>query len=158
MLSSITAVLPVDDVSFDRDVDISVFEATIRVLGGLLSTHELLLTFPDLLSGSAFIYGGELLILAKDLGDRLLPAFETPTGIPSHRVNLRRGMIKSETRQTCVAAAALAHGYVKEVRVDVVRTQGESRRNSVNVVSVDPGLWEPSDSGVEICRGHGAAA
>mgnify|MGYP002842383031 CR=1 FL=1 len=31
----------VDDVSFDRDVDISVFEATIRVLGGLLSTHEL---------------------------------------------------------------------------------------------------------------------
>ena len=67
------------DVHFDRDIEVSVFEVTIRVLGGLLSTHELLSTFPELLADTSFTYGGELLPLAKDLGDSLLPAFETKT-------------------------------------------------------------------------------
>jgi|MDSY01.2.fsa_nt_gb hypothetical protein len=153
----------VDDVSFDRDVDISVFEATIRVLGGLLSTHELLLTFPDLLSGSAFIYGGELLILAKDLGDRLLPAFETPTGIPSHRVNLRRGMIKSETRQTCVAAAGTlllemawltrltgVDTYELKARraVDAVWRRRSSKGLVGNTIDIDNGHWHETHSGI----------
>ena len=39
--------------------------------------------------GSAsFAYNGELLNLAKDLGDRLLPAFSSPTGIPYSRVSI----------------------------------------------------------------------
>lgn len=37
-------------------------------------------------------YSGELLSLAHDLGNRLLPAFDTPLGIPVHRVNLRKGI------------------------------------------------------------------
>lgn len=51
-----------------------VFETNIRILGGLLSAH-LLATYPG--------YDGSLLRLAKDLGDRLLPAFRTPTGTPT---------------------------------------------------------------------------
>lgn len=35
-------------------------------------------------------YSGGLLRLATDLGDRLLPAFDTPTGIPLSWVNLRK--------------------------------------------------------------------
>ncbi len=35
-------------------------------------------------------YSGGLLRLATDLGNRLLPAFETPTGIPLSWVNLRK--------------------------------------------------------------------
>lgn len=95
------------DVTFARNVTISVFEATIRILGGLLSAHLLLETeelrpvFQDMQPA----YQGELLSLAYDLGKRLLPAFHTPTGLPIHRVNLMYGVPKEETRETCTAAA-----------------------------------------------------
>jgi len=39
------------------------------------------------------------------LQNRLLPAFDTPTGLPLHRVNLRRGALASESKETCTAAA-----------------------------------------------------
>lgn len=39
-----------------------------------------------------FIYDGQLLRLASDLGNRLLPAFYTDTGLPYPRVNLRYGV------------------------------------------------------------------
>lgn len=38
-------------------------------------------------------YRGELLEMAKDLGYRLLPAFNTSTGIPHARVSLTSEMI-----------------------------------------------------------------
>lgn len=41
---------------------------------------------------NGFIYNGQLLRLARDLADRLLPAFYTPTGLPYPRVNLRYGV------------------------------------------------------------------
>jgi hypothetical protein len=91
------------EVSFERDVTVSVFESTIRSLGGLLSAH--LLLSDGVLGASSWRYSGELLALAEDLGRRMLPAFETPTGIPFHRVNLARGVEASETTQTCTAAA-----------------------------------------------------
>lgn len=77
-------------------MNVSVFETTIRVLGGLLSAH-LLATDPSLgiYNASHFLrdegsgYHGELLGLATDLGSRLLPAFNTKTGIPYGTVNLR---------------------------------------------------------------------
>ncbi len=37
-------------------------------------------------------YSDELLKLAKDLGYRLLPAFNTTTGLPYGRINLLHGM------------------------------------------------------------------
>jgi mannosidase alpha-like ER degradation enhancer 2 len=64
--------------SFDQDMDVKHFEIVIRLLGGLLSSYQLT--------------GDErLLTLAKDLGDRMLPAFDTPTGIPYVNVNLHTG-------------------------------------------------------------------
>ena len=39
-------------------------------------------------------YRGELLALARDLGRRLLPAFNTPTGIPYPRVHLQHGVVR----------------------------------------------------------------
>lgn len=50
-------------------------------------------------------YNNELLVLAEDLGKKLLPAFNTKTGIPEHRVNLKTGKISLETPNTCIAAA-----------------------------------------------------
>lgn len=74
----------IDWVSFDVNTKPQVFETTIRVLGGLLSAHS----FANR-TGSPFHlpwYRGELLDLAYDLGQRLLPAFATPTGLPYARV------------------------------------------------------------------------
>lgn len=52
------------------------FETIIRVLGGYESAYEL--------SGDVrFIH------LAKDIGERMLLAFDTPTGIPFAKVNLQ---------------------------------------------------------------------
>lgn len=70
--------LILETLSFDHDVAVSNFEITIRLLGGLLSAHEL-------------TKDRGFLALAEDLGTRLLPAFESPTGIPYRFVNLRSG-------------------------------------------------------------------
>jgi len=65
----------------DIDVDVNVFECTIRALGGLLSAHAL---------SNRTIF----LDKAYELGSRLLPAFETKTGIPYSDVNLKTGAVR----------------------------------------------------------------
>jgi Glycosyl hydrolase family 47 len=72
-------------VSFDVNTKPQIFETNIRVLGGLLSGH----LFASR-TGQPFHlpwYHGELLAMAHDLGQRLLPAFSTPTGLPYARVS-----------------------------------------------------------------------
>lgn len=78
----------VSDVSFDRDIVVSVFETNIRVVGGLLSAHVLALVVKEKNGGYLQWYNSQLLDMAKDIGFRLLPAFETATGIPHPRVTL----------------------------------------------------------------------
>lgn len=60
---------------FDVNRDVNLFEVTIRVLGGLLSTYHL---------------SGDKMYLDKalDLGQRLLPCFDSPSGIPYSDVNI----------------------------------------------------------------------
>ena len=70
--------LVVGRLSFDRDLSVKNFEVTIRLLGGLLSGYQM--------TGDR-----RLLELARDLGTRLLPAFDSPTGMPYMFVNLRTG-------------------------------------------------------------------
>ena len=53
-------------------------------------------------------YDGSLLALAEDLARRLLPAFDTPTGIPYGTVNLRYGVPVNESQFTCLAGAGCA--------------------------------------------------
>jgi hypothetical protein len=72
-----------DHLSFDQDVPVQVFEVTIRLLGGLLSAYQM--------SGEP-----KFLTLAEDLGNRLLPAFNSPTGMPYRFVNLRTGKTTGE--------------------------------------------------------------
>ncbi|GAV59696.1 Glyco_hydro_47 domain-containing protein [Cephalotus follicularis] len=63
---------------FNKDYEASVFETTIRVVGGLLSAYDL---------------SGDKVFLekARDLADRLLPAWNTPSGIPYNQINLAHG-------------------------------------------------------------------
>lgn len=72
--------LILDSLTFDHDMEVQAFEVTIRLLGGLLSMYEM--------DGDP-----QLLALAKDLGDRLLPIFSSPTGMPYRYVNLRTGSV-----------------------------------------------------------------
>src|SRR6266576_6743678 len=76
-----TKALIVKDLSFDRDIYVKNFEVTIRLLGGLLSSYQL--------TGDK-----RLLHLAEDLRNRLLPAFNSPTGLPYVYVNLRTGQAR----------------------------------------------------------------
>ena len=67
---------------FDVDGDVSVFETSIRLVGGLLS---------------AFHACGDPVLLAKarDVADRLLPSFNaSPLGIPHRYINLRTGALR----------------------------------------------------------------
>ncbi|KHN98910.1 Glycoside hydrolase, family 47 [Metarhizium album ARSEF 1941] len=99
---------------FDLDSKVQVFETVIRGLGGLLSAHlfaigELPMTGYNPKPAETSLnedplelwpipwpnglkYDGQLLRLALDLAERLLPAFYTQTGIPYPRVNLRTGI------------------------------------------------------------------
>ncbi|KAK1271906.1 putative alpha-mannosidase I MNS4 [Acorus gramineus] len=75
---------------------VSVFETTIRILGGLLSAH---LIASDHATGMKIqSYNDELLHLAEDLAQRLLPAFDTPTGIPYGSINLLHGVDENESK------------------------------------------------------------
>ncbi|XP_071551477.1 ER degradation-enhancing alpha-mannosidase-like protein 3 [Panulirus ornatus] len=99
--------LVVRDVSFDNDVVVSVFETNIRMVGGLLSGH-VMAEHLNQLYGALGWYRGELLTMARDLATRLLPAFNTTTGIPHAKVNLKYGMKSPKlqsSRDTCTACA-----------------------------------------------------
>ncbi|XP_052895309.1 ER degradation-enhancing alpha-mannosidase-like protein 2 [Anopheles moucheti] len=94
------------DRSFDADINVSVFETNIRIIGGLLSAH-LLSYHADLASMGLVKPGwpceGPLLEIAEDVAQRLLPAFDTATGMPYGTVNLRHGVPYGETSVTCTA-------------------------------------------------------
>ncbi|KAJ7323022.1 glycoside hydrolase family 47 protein [Mycena albidolilacea] len=69
------------------------FEVTIRYLGGLLSAY-------------ALSHDPRLLRLADDLGEKLLPAFNTQSGWPVWGVNTRTGATTYEGQDvTCLAEA-----------------------------------------------------
>lgn len=67
--------------NFNIGNDVQVFEITIRLLAGLLTAYE---TDGD----------KKFLTLAKDLGDRLMPAFNSKTGMPYRYVHLQTGKVR----------------------------------------------------------------
>jgi mannosyl-oligosaccharide alpha-1,2-mannosidase len=71
-----------DNLHFDIDGEVQLFETGIRMVGGLLS-------------GWCGTHDKKLLALAKDLADRLSPAFtKSPTGMPYRFVNLKTGAVR----------------------------------------------------------------
>ena len=63
---------------FNIDNDVQVFEITIRLLAGLITAYEM--------DGDK-----KFLALATDLADRLMPAFNSKTGMPYRYVHLQTG-------------------------------------------------------------------
>ncbi|EXB42065.1 putative alpha-mannosidase I MNS5 [Morus notabilis] len=87
-----------DNLKFNVDARINLFECNIRVLGGLVSAHMLATDSTSRLVKGA--YKNQMLSLAEDLGRRFLPAFNTPTGLPYAWINLKYGVMENETTET----------------------------------------------------------
>lgn len=140
-----------DSLDFDKDLDAKVFEVNIRILGGLLSMYEL--------SRNAAV-----LDKARDFADRMLPAFDTKTGIPKYWVNLRTGQARGDTVNVAEAAT-----YTFEMGVLSYYTQDPKyyqagkkatmaifdRRSEIgligDVINVETGEWISTQS--HICAG-----
>lgn len=158
--------LVIRDVQFDSDIIVSVFETNIRMVGGLLSAH-ILAEYLQKQADTMHWYKGELLEMSRELGYRLLPAFNTSTGIPHARVNLRLGMKDPQlkkSRETCTACAGtillefaalsrLTGDPIFEVRAHAamdalwkLRHRGSDLMGTV--LNVHSGDWVRRDSGV----------
>lgn len=168
----------ITDLNFDTDIVVSVFETNIRMLGGLLSAHILARSIQDKTDKSIryfndtsryllYWYNSEMLDLAEDLGRRLLPAFDTKTGIPHPRVNLKYGLESNELRsvqETCTACAGsliLEFATLSRLTGDSVFEEKarkaldsiwEYRHRSTDLVgtvlNVESGEWVRRESGV----------
>ncbi|KAI5645144.1 glycosyl hydrolase family 47 domain-containing protein [Phthorimaea operculella] len=88
--------------NFDTDINVSVFETNIRIIGGLLSAH-LLSHKTGMKLEPGWPCNGPLLRLAEDVAKRLIAAFDTTTGMPYGTINLRSGVPPGETSVTCTA-------------------------------------------------------
>ncbi|KAG2198979.1 hypothetical protein INT47_013163 [Mucor saturninus] len=80
----------ISKINFKVDEDISVFESIIRYLGGFMSAYELGERKQD-----------SLLQKAEKLAIELLPAFDTPSGLPHHLWNPVQN--KPNNRETLIA-------------------------------------------------------
>ena len=138
--------LIVGDLSFDRDLYVKNFEITIRLLGGLLSSYQL--------TGDR-----RLLNLAEDLGNRLLPVFNSPTGLPYVYVNLRTGQTRDPLTNPAEAGTLLLEFgtlskltgrpiFYEKAKRALVETF--KRRSSLGLVgesiNVETGAWTNTDS------------
>ncbi len=132
--------------SFDKDISVQNFEITIRLLGGLLSSYEL--------TGDQ-----RLLNLAKDLGTRLLPVFNTRTGLPYRFVNLKTGQVRGDVTNPAEAGTlliefgTLAKYNRKQHFYDLAKralSESYRRRSHVGLVgtwiNVQTGEWKDTDS------------
>lgn len=137
-----------DNLSFDKDIDVQNFEITIRILGGLLSSYQM--------TGDK-----KLLALAEDLGNRLLPVFNSPTGMPYRYVNLKTGKVKdpvsnpAETGTLLIEFGTLAKLTNKPIFYEKAKralVETYKRRSSIGLVgeniNVETGEWTNKDSHV----------
>lgn len=133
--------LIVKNLSFDKDIFVKNFEITIRLLGGLISGYQL--------TGDK-----RLLALAVDLGNRLLPAFGSPTGLPYVYVNLRTGKVRgTDTNPAETGTLLIEFGtlskltgnpvYYEKAKRALVETY--RRRSSIDLVGqgidAETGQW-----------------
>ncbi|KAL2243994.1 alpha-mannosidase I MNS5 [Sesamum indicum] len=150
-----------ENLSFDVDARINLFECNIRVLGGLVSAHILATDSTNRLTKGT--YKNQLLVLAKELGQRFLPAFDTPTGLPYAWINLKYGVMENETTETSTSGCGsliLEMGALSHLTGDprfesaALRALHKlwSMRSSLNLLGttldVETGEWIEHSSGI----------
>jgi mannosidase alpha-like ER degradation enhancer 2 len=137
-----------DNLSFDKDIEVQNFEVTIRLLGGLLTNYQL-------------TNDKRFLNLAEDLGNRLLPVFNSPTGMPYRYVNLKTGKTRdpisnpAETGTLLIEFGSLSKFTGKPVYYDKAKralVETYNQRSKIGLVgewiNVETGAWTNTDSHV----------
>jgi mannosyl-oligosaccharide alpha-1,2-mannosidase len=130
-----------------QDASVQVFEAVIRLVGGLLAGHQA--------TGRP-----ALLARARELADRLLPAFTaSPTGLPYTHVNLRTGAVSGDVAALAeVGSNAMEFGLLSRLTGDPRYYEASmrayraalSRRSALDLLGtalhVETGRWVDSTS------------
>ena len=137
-----------DSLSFNKNIDVQCFEVTIRLLGGLLSAYQL--------DGDK-----RFLILAEDLGKRLLPVFNSPTGMPYRYVHLQtRAVQKPNNNPAEIGTLLIEFGTLSKLTGDSIYYQKAknalvqlyNRRSPIGLVgswiNVETGKWTNTSSHV----------
>lgn len=132
--------------SFDKDISVQVFEVNIRLLGGLLSAYQM--------DGDK-----RFLELAVGLAKRLLPAFDSPTGMPYRYVNLETGKTSDPVSNPAeIGTLILEWGTLSKITGnDIYYNKAKKaleevfkRRSEINLVgtfiNVETGKWTNTDS------------
>ncbi len=135
--------------NFDQDIYVKDFEINIRLVGGLLSDYEL--------TGDP-----KLLQLADDLGRRMMPMYNSPTGMPYEYVNLRTGAVRGNVSNPAeIGTMLLEYGmlsrltgkqeyYDKAKRAVVALYQRQSKIGLVgNGINVETGEWTGTTAGIQ---------
>ncbi len=130
-----------DSLHFDSDIEVQSFEVTIRLLGGLLSAYQL--------DGDK-----RFLNLARDLGTRLLPIFNSPTGMPYRYVHLQTGKTRDSLNNPAeIGTSLLEFGTLSKLTGDPVFYNKSKRallelfkrRSKIGlvgtVINVETGEW-----------------
>jgi len=133
----------------DIETDVLVFEVSIRYLGGLLSTYALT---------------GDLLFKSKavDIAEKLLPAFNTPKGVPRRWINMQSGSSKGQGTSILSEFGTLhmEFSYLSDItgnitykeKVEKLREhiRKEPKRSKLypNTMNENNGKWMNSDRGL----------
>ena len=136
----------IENLSFDKDISVQNFEVTIRLLGGLLTNYQL--------TGDK-----RFLNLAEDLGTRLLPVFESPTGMPYRYVNLKTKAVSkpisnpAETGTLLIEFGTLSKLTGKPIFYNKAKralVETYNRRSKIGLVgewiNVETGEWTNTES------------
>ena len=138
----------IKNASWDKDISVSAFEINIRLVGGLLSSYEI-------------TKNKSLLNLAVSLADRLVPVFNTPTGMPYRFVNLKTGEVKGPVSNPAeIGTYIIEWGTLSRLTGDKkyyayakkALTELYNRRSKINLVgesiNVETGKWTSTTSHV----------
>jgi len=137
------------NLNFNINANFNVFEGIIRVVGGLLA-------------GYLAVRDQRLLLLAKDLADRIMPIFtKSPTGMPYSQVNLATGAVSlPNSILATIGSNILEFGTLSQLTGDAsyynvakrALREAYNRRSSLDLlgssINVETGQWvSPVDSG-----------
>jgi len=128
--------------SYEKDQDVNTFETTIRMLGGLLSAHYLQEALPGMKPENP---NDEDLFLEKatDLADKLMGAFESPSGVPWASVVLSTGNGKASHADGGASSTAEAATLQLELKYLAFLT-GEAH------------YWEKAERVMQVLDNNGA--
>lgn len=138
--------LILEKLSFDKNISVQNFEITIRMLGGLISCYQL--------DGDK-----KFLQLAEDLANRLLPVFNSPTGMPYIHVNLKTGETEGKINNPAeIGTLILEFGTLSKLtgnsiyydKAKTAVTELFNRRSKIGLVgttiNVETGEWKNTES------------